>query len=102
DLSCAHFEDIIDIAAARLAPERALPGPAAVAQAMLRREQEAPSALGEGVAMPHAILPGAPPRAALVTLAQPLSAPTPDGKPLRLIFALVLDQPGNRQLHLLA
>lgn len=101
-LSCSHFDDVIDITATRLVGEGARTDAAAVARAMLLREQEAPSALGKGVAVPHAVVPDLPPRAALVTLRQPLSAPTPDGEPLLLVVALVLNEAGGRQLRTLA
>lgn len=101
-LSCSHLEDTIDVAVSRLASAQSVPSPADLAQAILAREREAPSALGEGLAVPHAVVPRSPPRAALVTLAQPLAAPTPDGRPLRVVVVLVLEHRGEMQLHLLA
>ncbi|HVY44808.1 MAG TPA: helix-turn-helix domain-containing protein [Minicystis sp.] len=100
-LSCSHFDDLVDVAAARLA--RAAPPSAAVlAESILRREAEASSAIGEGIAVPHAVVADAPAGAVLVTLARPLRVPTPDGQPLRACLVLRLGKGGADQLALLA
>lgn len=99
-LMCTELEDAIDIAASRLL----LPGDpwtaGQLAAALLAREREAATALGGGVTVPHARLPGATPRAALVILATPLPATTPDGEPLRLLIALITPTEEPRALHL--
>lgn len=101
-LSCAHLDDVIDVAASRLAAHGGELGASALAQAILRREHEAPTALGNGVAVPHAIVPGASPAAVIVTLAEPLKVPAPDDVPLRLLVALVCAAGGRAHLELLA
>ncbi len=87
-LGCTGLEDALDVVAGRLAP--LLPGVGAPAlAAMLRqREEETSSAVGNGVAVPHAFVSGAT-HAAVVTLARPLKLDTPDGLPLRLLVVLV-------------
>lgn len=99
-LSCSHLDDAIDVAAARLAP--AVPGwtAAALAEEVARREREAPTCVGNGVAIPHTFAPPGEPAAVLVTLARPLRVPTPDDVPLRLL--LVVAGRGKTPLELLA
>ncbi|WP_437959688.1 PTS sugar transporter subunit IIA [Sorangium sp. So ce119] len=101
-LSCAHIEDVIDVAASRLAAPGGAPSASALAQEILRRERESPTALGNGVAVPHAIVPGACQAAVLATLAEPLAVPTPGGAPLRLLVVLVCGEGGRAHLELLA
>ncbi len=89
-LSCARLDDALDVAAGRLAAVSLGMGAARLATALRRREEEASSAVGNGVVVPHAVVAGWPaPAAALVTLAHPLKADTPDGQPLRLVLVLV-------------
>ncbi len=78
------------------APRRRARGERALAQEILRRELESPTALGNGVAVPHAIVPGACQAAVLATLAQPLAVPTPGGAPLRLFVVLVCGEGAAR------
>ncbi|WP_437639002.1 PTS sugar transporter subunit IIA [Sorangium sp. So ce854] len=101
-LSCAHIEDVIDVAASRLAAPGGAPPASALAQEILRRERESPTALGNGVAVPHAIVPGACQAAVVATLAEPLAVPTPGGVPLRLVVVLVCGEAGRTHLELLA
>ncbi|WP_163994005.1 helix-turn-helix domain-containing protein [Pyxidicoccus caerfyrddinensis] len=88
-LSCTGWDDVLDVVAGRLGA--ALPGTDAVhlVEELRRRDAESSCAVGGGVAVPHAVLPGAVPVAALVTLAKPLKVDTPDGQPLRLVVATV-------------
>jgi nitrogen PTS system EIIA component len=88
-LSCTHFEDVVDVAASRLADGAGGPSARELAHSILRREQESPTAFGDGIAAPHAVDPRATPRAVLVTLASPLAATSPDGLPLELFFVMV-------------
>jgi PTS system nitrogen regulatory IIA component len=97
-LSCEDLRDAIELAAVRLAA--AIPGCHAgdLAREILRREREAPTAIGRGVALPHARAAASEPIAALVTLAGSLPVPTPDAVPLQLLLVLV----GETPLELLA
>jgi PTS system nitrogen regulatory IIA component len=99
-LSCDHIGDAIDVAAARLAS--AVPGwsAARLAEEIARREREAPTCVGNGVAIPHTFAPTDQPAAALVTLARPLHTTTPDAVPLQLL--LVVAGRGPSPLELLA
>jgi nitrogen PTS system EIIA component len=100
DLVCSDMDDVVEIAASRFG--LADGGAArAVAAQILAREREAPSLLGSGVAVPHALGRNLPRAAALVTLGRPLAESTPDREPVRL--AVVLSGPaGARSIELLA
>lgn len=93
------LEDVIDLAASRLAP--AFPGvsPAELAAAIRAREQAGSTALGGGLVLPHTSSPSTTPAAALITLAPPLGD-GPDGRPVRV--AIVLAGLGQGNLPLLA
>lgn len=97
-LSCAELDDAIDVAAGRLAGACAGVSAGRLAGEIHRREREASTAVGHGVAVPHAMLPGCEPAAAIVTLARPLAAATPDDAPLQLLLVLVGGGPAPLEL----
>lgn len=100
-LRCSGMDDILDVAVGRFASTPLTCDPSVIAQALRTREADVPSAIGGGVAVPCAYVPGAPAAAALVTLARPMRYDTPDGKPLRLVIVLLgSTQAGDRLLHL--
>lgn len=88
-LMCSEMEDILDVAAGRLADACPQTGVAAVSAALRARETEVSSAIGSGVAVPCAYIAGAEPAAAVIILGTPLAYDTPDGAPLQLVIALV-------------
>jgi PTS system nitrogen regulatory IIA component len=101
-LTCSGMEDVLDVAASRLAPaapQHTTPG---IAAALRKREPQVSSAIGGGVAVPGAYLAGATPAAALVTLARPLPYDTPDGEPLRLVIVLTGPRSDSHRLRTLA
>jgi PTS system nitrogen regulatory IIA component len=62
----------------------------AVLAAMLRRERLGSTAIGSGVAIPHARLEGIPgPKAVLATLQHPIWFDAPDEKPVDLLLAII-------------
>ena len=101
-LTCTALEDALDVAAGRLAA--ACPGVSALrlVTELKRREAEASSMVGSGVVVPHAFIEHAAPLAALVTLAKPLPAETPDRVPLQLLVVLVGGELGRTHLMRLA
>nr|QKW93676.1 PTS system nitrogen regulatory IIa component [Vitiosangium cumulatum] len=101
-LTCATLDDALDVAAGRLAPACPGLGAAQVVAELKRREKDASSSVGGGVMVPHAFVAEAPPLAALVTLAEPLRAETPDGMPLRLLLVLMGGEHGRQRLLRLA
>lgn len=101
EMTCSQLDDVLDIASARLA--RATGSSAAqLSRALRHREQDASTAIGAGVAVPHAIVDGVEPAAVLVTLKRPLAFPTPDGLPLRVCIGVVHPPEHSRLLALLA
>jgi nitrogen PTS system EIIA component len=99
-LACSGMDDVVEIAAARFGLRDGAATRAVAAQ-ILAREGEAPSLLGSGVAVPHALGSHLPRAAALVTLARPLRQPTPDGEPVRLAVVMA-GSAGARTIELLA
>lgn len=72
----------------------------AVVGALLRRERTGSTALGRGVAMPHARVRGLDRiRVVYLRLAPALSFDTPDGRPITDVLALLVPDPAE-QLHL--
>lgn len=84
---CSGIDDVLDVAAGRLAAVMGQ-GAAALAAPLKKRERELSSAIGSGVAVPCAYIAGAEPAAVLVTLAEALPYDTPDGRPLRMVLIL--------------
>jgi PTS system nitrogen regulatory IIA component len=89
DLACSDLEDAVDVAATRLAEKGSTLSSAAIAHAIMTREATCASALGSGLAVPHAVIGSGRPHAVVVTLRRPLVVDTPDGAPLRLLIVHV-------------
>ncbi|WP_224364877.1 helix-turn-helix domain-containing protein [Hyalangium versicolor] len=102
ELSCAAMEDARDMAIGRLCAACPGLGTSQLAEELERREAEASCSVGNGVAVPHAVIEGVAPLAALVTLAKPLRHETPDGQPLRVLIVLVGGDRGRARLMRLA
>lgn len=87
-LSCSDIEDVIDVAATKLA---GVAGRSAreIGGAILARERSCSSALGAGLSVPHTIVEAAKPGAVVVTLRHALDGETPDGAPLRTFIVHV-------------
>lgn len=100
-LACAQLDDLVDVAVSRLP---AVPGlaPRQVAERIRAREQEATSLVGGGLAAPHALVPGAPLAAALVTLARPLAMASPDGQPVSVAVVVMWGETGRQNLDVIA
>lgn len=97
--ACGDLDELIDMAASRLATG---PSVRAIASSIKARERDASTAIGEGIAVPHAVVEGAPTRAVLVTLAAPIPLATPDDIPLRVVIVLVSGCGGHDHLEHLA
>jgi nitrogen PTS system EIIA component len=98
-LLCTDWEDLISIAATRLGKKI---DHRDILKRVLAREKEAPTTLGGGFAAPHAVVDGMPEALVLVTLAQPLDVPTPDGRPVCVALLLAGGNEGRMHLELLA
>jgi len=96
--SGSDVEDVVDVAATRLA-EDADVSVAAASQAILTRERESPTILGCGFAVPHAVGVGTRAAAAMVLLRKPMRVETPDGAPLRVFFVHLHPRGGREHLE---
>jgi len=71
-----------------------------VFQALKAREEAHSTALGEGVAVPHAVVPTLPDMVLLVaTAAEPIPFGSPETEPVDLLFTL-LSPPGREAEHI--
>lgn len=67
---------------------------------LMKRQREFPTALGQGVAVPHAYIGSAPKRmCAIVRVGGDIDFQAPDDEPVRLVFVL-LSPPGDPEGHL--
>jgi PTS system nitrogen regulatory IIA component len=65
-------------------------------QGLLDRERLGSTGLGKGVAIPHARMPGIMHTvAAMITLETPVDYDAPDGKPVDIIFGLLVPENGD-------
>ena len=96
---CASIDEVIAMAAEHFAAGTRLQA-AHVACRICEREDTATTVLGDGVAVPHAIIEGAPTRIALVTLARELPGPTSKG--VSTVFVLMSGTGGQSHLQVLA
>jgi PTS system nitrogen regulatory IIA component len=94
---CADLSQLIEVGASLCVPARSRARAESLAALINERESEASTFIGNGFAVPHAIIAGRRPVAALITPARPLSYPTPDGKPITTAIVLVS---GDRRGHL--
>ncbi|TRO95467.1 PTS sugar transporter subunit IIA [Glycocaulis profundi] len=87
--TAASRRDAITMLAAILAGDAGLE-PDTVRDALAAREKLGSTAIGRGVAVPHASLPGVEqPIAALVVTAEPVAFPAPDDTPVDIVFAMI-------------
>jgi PTS system nitrogen regulatory IIA component len=67
-------------------------------QALLERERLGSTGLGEGVAIPHARIPGITHTiAAMMTLVTPVNYESADNMPIDIVFGLLVPEGGNDQ-----
>jgi PTS system nitrogen regulatory IIA component len=88
-LTCDELDDAIDVASIRLAHELGGLNAAELAARIRSRERVCSSAVGAGVAIPHALVAGSLPRALILTLKTPVEGATPDGVALRVLIVHV-------------
>jgi PTS system nitrogen regulatory IIA component len=98
-LKCTEIDDLIDVAVTRL--PRFGVAPAELAQRMKAHEHESPSVIGNGLIAPHAVVEGATPAAALVSIGSRLRVASSDG-PIRVAVVLVSSGAGRPHLETLA
>jgi PTS system nitrogen regulatory IIA component len=103
DVRLPHKRTALEVLARRLAGRHG-GNPQAVFDALWDRERLGSTALGHGVAVPHARLAGLnAPIGAFLRLERGIPFDAPDDKPVNLVIGLLLPQRDpQRQLHLLA
>ncbi|HTS21022.1 MAG TPA: PTS sugar transporter subunit IIA [Casimicrobiaceae bacterium] len=103
DVEMATRAELFDRLAAMLA-HGSRPTRAEVVAGLSAREELGSTAVGYGIAIPHARMPQcAAPAAALVRLRTGIPFGAPDGKPVSLFLGLIVPQDANQQhLKLLA
>lgn len=101
-LSCADLEDALDVAAGRLCGRGEQPSARELAANLLAREDEAPTAVGRGVAIPRTFVGSWAPRMVLVTFANKVKVRTVDGAPLKALFVMVSPDRGAEHIARMA
>jgi len=104
DLRGGHPAEALDDLSRRLAETGAVPSAAALAQALVAREKLGSTAVGAGVAIPHAKVKGIKHPVLAVGIAPGgVDFAAADGEPVRLLFVIVspLDTPAEH-LRMLA
>lgn len=97
---CDDFDDALGIASSRLTRRGDGLAPRELARRLGVREQLASTAIGGGVAIPHAAGLTGPDRGVLLSFGRPLAVAAPDGRPVDL--ALVLAVEGDRAVAVLS
>lgn len=106
-IEAEELGDVFDIAATRIAPSLSGlnlcgPSPRELSELLREREEQAPTAIGGGYGIPHAIVSAPRSAIGLVSLAQPLPVAGVDGEPLDLLFIVAFGEEPVDRLLLLA
>lgn len=100
DLSADGVEEVLRRIATHLKDAGAVPDEAELEEALLARERSHTTAMGHGMALPHATLAGLDePILALALASRPLRFGPPDTEPVRIFFVL-LSPPGRESEHI--
>ena len=100
DCDVRDKREVLDLAAATLERFHGVPA-APVARALWRREAAVATAIGEGVAVPHARIGGiAEPVTLLIRTLRPIPYGAPDRKPVSQLFVILVPAEGDADEHL--
>lgn len=100
DVDVRDRPQALEVAAAAICRAHGL-DPAPVSRALWRREQAGSSALGEGLAIPHARMSGvARPITLYMRTKFPISFDAPDGKPVSQLLVIMVPEDGANDDHL--
>ncbi len=98
-VKCASVEDAVARLVATLADEGEISNASSIVAEVMRREAEGSTAIGGGLAIPHARHAAVPEvRVAVATLAAPLDVPSEDGQPVDVVILLVGPDGDPRQM----
>lgn len=104
DVSAKDKHDLFKIASEMLQRDHGV-DPAPILRALWRREEAGSTGLGQGIAIPHARVPGiTEPLTMLLRLRAPILFDAPDGKPVSLVIVIIVpaDDATERHLEMLA
>ena len=103
-VGCRSKEEIIEELAGLLAAEAKVPDKQAFVAAVLKREQSMSTAVGEGIAIPHAKLDGIPsPCVAVGICPLGVQCESPDAKPVHVVLLIASSmKDAGAQLKILA
>lgn len=100
DLAADGVEDAVDSLASHLASLDVVPEQADLAGALLDRERAHTTSMGQGMALPHATIPGLrEPILAVAVAPEPVVFGPPESEPVRVFFVL-LSPPGGESEHI--
>lgn len=104
DLRVSSKKKLLDNLSELLADGRGALVQEQIYEALVTRERQSPTALGEGIALPHGRIDGDfSPTAAMVRLRQPVDFDAMDGVKVDLVFAVMIpDHYSDQHLNLLA
>jgi PTS system nitrogen regulatory IIA component len=111
DLGCYLSEDRVDIGievssrkrllefvAASLSRNAEIPDRKSIFQQLVERERLGSTGVGQGVALPHGRMGELDEaRISITTLSSPIEYDAPDGKPVDVVFALIVPEAANAQ-----
>lgn len=101
DVDVRDRAQALEVAAAAISRVADGIDPAPVSRALWRREQTGSTALGEGLAIPHARIAGvARPTTLFIRTRRPVSFDAPDGKPVSQLLVIVVPEEGAQEDHL--
>lgn len=100
DLRASGVEDVFHLLAERLAAEGTVSSPEETSRVLLARERAHSTCLGDGIALPHATVPGLDePLLAVAVAAEPVDVGADELGPVRIFFVL-LSPPGRESDHI--
>lgn len=100
DVDAPDGKRVLQLAANHFARDNAL-DPAVVFRALWRREQVGSTALGSGVAIPHARITGiSRPRTLFIRTREAVAFDAPDGKPVHEFLVIMVPADGDTDDHL--
>lgn len=100
ELSAHDVEEVVRRLAAHLHERGAVDSAAVVEEALLKRERQHSTAMGHGMALPHATIAGLQDPVLMVALARrPIPFGPPESDPVQIFFVL-LSPPGRENEHI--
>lgn len=97
NLECTSKKRLLENVASHLCDQNPILDPGDVFSALIAREKLGSTGLGNGIAIPHCRIPGCTKTiGVLVTLKSPIDFDAIDGKPVDIIFVLIVPDDQNK------